>query len=477
MQDTIIFLDYSRDEYAPLIQGMYSSRSSIFTAGSLSDLFKLLSKVQDPFIVVAFPANSSFEANLAPILKAPVLSRFSFVFIGKQMQKEEARIGKTLEYSITLNTPTTADDVHGALEYLRQRRDSATDRQKADSAAAESALTSAHQKNLKIPALNETVILSVPELCFQSLEKRGLQKVQMHCVSMLRGSCPEEFTNLDFLPMDQRINQVLDGIFSQLGKKGAGHLYRTASISNRILEKLEVEGIEIQNARNAALLYSWSFIEKPSLMLKDYLMPNRSPVRREVAQYIGKSALRIESELGLGAERTIVNTMSRLLGDEYQVSDRVEDLISSTIITTDMVNRTCWQDGHWNPRAVNHLMHHFSAAEVPDIHPLVLGLTLKVLSEALEGIGANLLKAQALKRNPGLQIVPVTDFSKSPSLTEQTTPLSMLVPGMVTSRPVFTFDGRTILNRNTVLDEDLIWRIWQLAAVRPVSSICTVIER
>jgi hypothetical protein len=298
----------------------------------------------------------------------------------------------------------------------------------------------------------------------------------MKCVPLVRAARAEDFANTDFLPIDQRVRRVIDQIVPLIGNKGAGHLYRTASISNKILEKLQVEGIEIESARNAAMLYSWSFIDKPALLLKDYLMPTRTHLRREVAKFVEESAVRIDRELGLGSERTIVNTMSRLLGDEYQVSDRVEDLISSTIITTDMVNRACWQNGHWNPRAVNNLMHHFSAAEVPDIHPLVLGLTLKILSEALEGIGANLLKAQALKRNPKLQVVPAVDLTSTPSLTEETTPLSKLVPGMRTSRPVFTFDGRTILNRNTVLDEDLIWRIWQMAALRPVSSICTVRE-
>lgn len=467
MQDTIIFLDFSKDEYSQLIQGMYSSRSTMLFASSVSELFKLLSKVQDPLIIVAFPAGVPYEQNLSPILRASVLSRFSFVFIGKDIQREEALIGKSLKFSITLNTPTTSDDVHGALDYLRNQKNPQPEKKKADKGTALSP---------KIPPPRETSILSVPQLCFQSLQKRGLQKAQMKCVPLVRAAKVEDFPATEFLPMDQRVTRVVDGIIKQLGNKGAGHLYRTASISNRILEKLEVEGIEIQNARNAAMLYSWSFVERPALLIKDYLMPNRAHLRREVAEFIGKSATRIETELGLGTERLIVNTMSRLLGDEYQVGDRVEDLISSTIITTDMVNRICWQNGHWNPRAVNHLMHHFSAAEVPDIHPLVLGLTLKVLSEAVEGIGANLLKAQALKRNPALKVVPPVDFVTTPSLTEEATPLSMLVPGMRTSRPVFTFDGRTILNRNTVLDEDIIWRIWQLAALRPVSSICTVRE-
>jgi hypothetical protein len=141
-------------------------------------------------------------------------------------------------------------------------------------------------------------------------------------------------------------------------------------------------------------------------------------------------------------------------------------------MTSDLVDRICWKNGHWDPRGVHLLMHRFSAAEVPDIHPRVLALTLKSLCEALEGMGSNFLRARAFAKEPGLEAQTQAEKKQSPlAESEHQVLLSRLLPGMKTSRPVLTFDGRTIVSKYTMLDEDLIWRLWQIAAVRPLSPV------
>ena len=48
--------------------------------------------------------------------------------------------------------------------------------------------------------------------------------------------------------------------------------------------------------------------------------------------------------------------------------------------------------------------------------------------------------------------------------------IESLQPGMKLTRPIFSFDGRKVLSGNLVLDHDLIWRIWQLSALRPLNG-------
>ena len=466
MQDTIIFLDFSEDEYAQIVRGIYSPRVSVLFAGSLPELFKLLADKKNPYIVVAFSTRSAFGEQLDQILKTTALHKLSFVFVGQNIQEQEGRIGKAIRHSITLDVPTTSADVLGAIEYLKNHP-------VGGSVAAE-------PKQKKIVDLardpKETVILSVPELCFSSLDKRGLRDVQMACINFLRASSIEDFMHWGVLPENPTVREVASEITSQIGKNGAGHIYRTASISNRILDVLNITGGSRESARGAALLYAWSFADNPRLLLVDYLVPSRANTRREVAARIERSARKISDDLGLTTEGEIVSMMAKLLGDEYQVGEKTDDMISSAIVTTDMVNRACWQNGHWNPRAVNHLMRRFSAAEVPDIHPVILGLTLKMLSEALEGAGAHYLKAQAMRKNPTLVQVEEELKKEIHTRLERPTPLSKLKPGMQISRPLLSFDGRLILSKDTILDEDLIWRIWQLAAIRPMRSICVRLE-
>ena len=51
---------------------------------------------------------------------------------------------------------------------------------------------------------------------------------------------------------------------------------------------------------------------------------------------------------------------------------------------------------------------------------------------------------------------------------EQRVQLASLTPGMRLSQPLRSLDGKEILSPDLTLDEDLIWRLWQLAAIRPL---------
>ena len=46
--------------------------------------------------------------------------------------------------------------------------------------------------------------------------------------------------------------------------------------------------------------------------------------------------------------------------------------------------------------------------------------------------------------------------------------LFQLRPGMILITPVITRDGVYLVPGSTRLDGDLIWRIWEIAAVRPL---------
>jgi hypothetical protein len=48
--------------------------------------------------------------------------------------------------------------------------------------------------------------------------------------------------------------------------------------------------------------------------------------------------------------------------------------------------------------------------------------------------------------------------------------MSELTPGMQLSRPIVAMDGKEILSSDIKLDEDLIWRLWQLSAIRPLNA-------
>jgi hypothetical protein len=172
------------------------------------------------------------------------------------------------------------------------------------------------------------------------------------------------------------------------------------------------------------------------------------------------------------SEQEILQTISQMITGDYSLKESAIDLVSSTILTTEIVDRICWIDGHWDPRGVNAIMRRFSSGEMPNTHPQVLAVTLKSLCEAIEGMGANLLRSQSRVKTTPIATKALLDVKeKELSGVENKVSLSKLRPGMKTSQPITALNGKMIIEKDTPLDEDLIWRLWQLAAVRPINPI------
>jgi hypothetical protein len=115
-------------------------------------------------------------------------------------------------------------------------------------------------------------------------------------------------------------------------------------------------------------------------------------------------------------------------------------------------------------------MRKFKSGSCNDIHPLMLAVVMKYVSEALAASPPSFLLTKSVRENPALQAEAGEPIREG----ETKVPLDSLAPGMRLSRPLKAFDGRQILSEDLVLDEDLIFRIWQLAAVRPLNSAIVV---
>ena len=96
--------------------------------------------------------------------------------------------------------------------------------------------------------------------------------------------------------------------------------------------------------------------------------------------------------------------------------------------------------------------------------------TVKFISEAVANKPCAFLIPKHLRDDPGLMAAAREAREGKINPHEQRIPLSSLQPGMKLARPLVAFDGREILTGDLVLDQDLIWRIWQLAAMRPLNT-------
>ena len=246
---------------------------------------------------------------------------------------------------------------------------------------------------------------------------------------------------------------------------------RVSFIVEQISKPLQLSDKTQELMKAACFLHAWSFAgDEPELLKKTYDNPNAKIIRKNLCSRIKDGAMKVATDLADPELSKLIATIGRYIGEEEPVGDDEVSIAASLVMTADLTDRICYHSGTWNSRSAYHLMKRFKAGSLQEIHPTVWGCIIKFLSEAIVAKQSAFLlpkhvreDEELLERARGNKEDPVEDF-------EAKVPLAVLKPGMKLSRPLFAFDGKKILPDDLILDNDLIWRIWQLSAVRPLNS-------
>lgn len=173
----------------------------------------------------------------------------------------------------------------------------------------------------------------------------------------------------------------------------------------------------------------------------------------------------------------LMATFGRLVGREEAVNDSPISLVASAMMAADIADRVCFQSGHWNPRRTYSFMKRVKSGQLIDLHPAVLCCTVKFLNEAIEANPHTMILTKHLRNDPRLQKAAQAWKEQTVAQDEKKVALVNLMPGMRLSRPVVTYDGREILSSDVKLDQDLIWRLWQLSTVRPLNGPVVIFSK
>jgi hypothetical protein len=226
-----------------------------------------------------------------------------------------------------------------------------------------------------------------------------------------------------------------------------------------------------ENLHCACFLYAWALVDSDrSLLRKEYYRPGKIMVRKELCSRIKDSAMKVAGELREQGVAELLSKLARLIGREEAIGDDEVALAASTIMAADMLDRVCFQSGFWDPRAAHTLLRGLKLGKVKDIHPSVLCFVVKFLAEAITSRQVRWVIPKHIRNNPELMAEAEKIRDMEVSENETKIPLADLSPGMRLSRPLVTFDGTRLLDPDVQLDQDLIWRIWQLSAVRPINA-------
>ena len=247
------------------------------------------------------------------------------------------------------------------------------------------------------------------------------------------------------------------------------HLARTAYITFCLLSAAGIDKSASLRGTRISLLIAKSFSMSRALALNEYLTTTDLASRVSVARAVGKSAQLVSSDPSLATESGVLLNVSRLIQQESLSPASPDTRVAESLFIADLIDRTCFAPGFFSASRASQLLRMIRFGRLPNVQAPLLATTTRFLCEAIVSCPPGMvMPGRIFKEYRKLRQEPV---KKVPLLKDEVeVSIQNLTPGMLLTRPLKTLDGASVLETEQRLDADLIWRLWQLTALRPVES-------
>lgn len=404
--------------------------------------------------------------KLAPKLNMPV------ILVGPNADEFERDLDKLFPAATTLNIPYSPNEMVAAVTYICRTHLERTKRTPSGRIIAplfdEGQATPASAPQETPAQSSETA--QTPALIFKQLEKLSLFGKQLGGQTFCSSELSLEFLAEEgLLPSSQSALEAIHALCLEAGKWGRLQMARTSFMAQSIVSTLNPDAALKENVKICGFLYAWSFAaSNPLLLQRPYFNDENDSFRMELCSRIKDSAMTILSNLRLEDSSKVVATMARMVGRELEPADDDVSVIGSALMAADLSSRVCYFGGPWNPRKAHSFLKSLKKSPPPEIHPTVLSCMVKIIAESLSSRTPIVSLRKDLRFNKEFLAFIRSEAKKPVAQGERRVALASLIPGMRLSQPLRSLDGQEILSPDLTLDEDLIWRLWQLAAIRPM---------
>ncbi len=460
-----------------VLQALRDKKFAPRITSDVSALEGLLKGMMDPILVIEAGGDTANTKELlrrleplSGVLAVPV------VLVGVEVEQFERGLDKLFPAATTLNTPYVAVEMLAAINYLRRAVD-----QRRSTAATPKVEPKAAGSTVSKPAVTDPSV-AVPEAVFAQLHKLGL-------IGKSIGGEPLSGSSLDLdmlkangmLSGNPAVKASMDQVINDADDWGREHLQRVSFVAQRIVGALTPDPILAEALRSASFLYALSFGKGRPELLRQVLPVDglkgtdgtriaQGGFREELANKIKESSVAVLKNLGLDLESKIISMMARLVAGEVQPADDDLSVVASALMAADSSDRLFYATGSWSPRRAYGLLGRLKRGDVLNFHPIVACCMVKLLAEAIAARTPMFLLPKELRTDKALQAELMNQAKRPVATHEKKVSLAALSPGMKLSQSLVGFDGREVLASDIQLDQDLIWRIWQLSAVRPLRS-------
>lgn len=389
------------------------------------------------------------QQRVTDIVQKKHLHQFPLIVVGPGVDQFSTLISHFFKLSLLVPSPFTEYDILDAIQQIQTLQEVGDTLTESESPGSEHHFTDVFSETHN----------------FAEIQKRDLGgKLYM------RASLPVDIADKSYLPDDGAVLEIIDDIAQQADKWDIGHFHRTALVAFNIMKALNVSPRKMESAKTAAFLYVWSMFQDQRLTRTDLARGAIDGIRERLQQKLRESSSRIFDELNLLETAEIVGVLARIVGEENIDAGDENFLVASCIFAADLMDRACWQSGSWDPGSAHRVLTRCKIGEIKSLPPQVMSCILKMMLEAVEATLPRRMMPRSVSSNSTLLEQAALNQQSKLGEKERRIALSALAPGMKLKRPLVTFDGKTIIPQDIVLDADIIWRLWSLSAVKALNT-------
>ena len=448
-----------------------------------------LSGLRSP-ILIAFCGSSeeSCLQNTKQLIKQTDIHCYPLIVLGYKVNELSSVLSSYFPISITVPTPFNNAHIFRAINHVKnayQRlvqvqdaHDKRKEREDLTSAEVSPEVRTAQARaDVTVEVAQE--LEELPAELFEQLKRLNLTGAQLDGRVYTAEIGLSTIRERGYLPKNEATCELIEKLHQSLPEWTAGHLCRMAFICSKITEASKVTAEDLELLRATVFLFASGFQPKDMTLLRDNYYDSQSDsMRKDLCSKIKDSAYKVAVDHNNSAVADVIVQLAQVIGNEAAEMPVRAKKVASLIMVADIVDRTCFRTGYWDPRAAYQLMRKFKAGYMREVDSSVWGCTVKFLSEAISSKTTVCVLPKEMRTNHAL-IEEAMKVRKSQSAGEDEVQVSIadLTPGMKLARPLISFDGKKILSDEIILDQDLVWRIWQLSAVRPLNPVIIKRER
>jgi hypothetical protein len=282
-------------------------------------------------------------------------------------------------------------------------------------------------------------------------------------------------------PTREKIINALQ-VMSKRNDRLPVHARRVTFITSSVSNSLQLSREQDFDLRRAALILNYGSPNSPTSAHTQDLFHSSvagQTIPQETLEHFRKSADFARDTLNDKTVEKIILTVVALLSGEDLRSYATTILPAQCILATELCNRATWGHGTWDPHGAYRAVRKMKDGVPVIFDPSVIEALSKILSEAAVS-RHSLLNFYPTIEEGGDNDQNIKDASEESEmlfgdLEQIIVEIPDLRPGMRLAKPIIANDGKLILRSNIQFTTDIIWRLWQLATVRPLRPPISVL--